>query len=574
LVTAQFDPPEVCLPAAKVSHWWSALPIFFIFLAVALILQVGSGAYEGAFAGEPDEAAHYVTALMIRDYVAQGFPSSPIEFAKEYYLRYPRVAFGLWPPLFHGFLALWMLLFGTSQLAVLPLFAILSATFAFLTFSLLERPAGRLLALIAGLVMVSLPAMQASASQTMLDLPLAIIVLLALKAFANYLETDRVRDAALFGILAAAALLTKYNALALALLPLFAIVFSGQYARLKRMSFWTPLAIVLLIAGPWYVLMYSFIAYAAEFGGVAPAPWATGWANFKILGGDLVPAGFLVFLLALAGLASGRLRLRTDSAESAFTTVSLAWVASAWTFHSLLYPLNDPRYFLPVVPSLLWLTCVYAKQVVGASSKAQLEPRHVVVAAMVLLIPHVLQFKLAEKSTGAFVTAIDRVLRQPLRTDSVVLVAADVLGESAAVAEAAMRAGEKRIVLARASKMLASSHLMGTGYRPFYRTPEAMMAGLDAMPASYVVVQDCPAEACPEHRTVLRNLISSEPRRFERIGSVPSQPPIHLYRLRGNEDRSVRKLTIDMGRVLGSAISLYGNDEQERARTVPERALP
>lgn len=32
---------------------------------------------------------------MIRDYIANGFPASPMKFAEEYYVHYPKVAFGM-----------------------------------------------------------------------------------------------------------------------------------------------------------------------------------------------------------------------------------------------------------------------------------------------------------------------------------------------------------------------------------------------------------------------------------------------------------------------------------------------
>jgi len=75
--------------------------VFLIILLVTLLLQWGSGAHSAALGAEPDEASHYVTGVMIRDYIARGLPGNPVTFAKDFYIHYPRVAFGLWPPLFH-----------------------------------------------------------------------------------------------------------------------------------------------------------------------------------------------------------------------------------------------------------------------------------------------------------------------------------------------------------------------------------------------------------------------------------------------------------------------------------------
>src|SRR5688572_12835379 len=72
-----------------------------MFLALALALQIVRGSYHDEFNGSPDEPAHFVTGLMVRDYVANGLPGSPMAFARDYYLHYPKVAFGQWPPILY-----------------------------------------------------------------------------------------------------------------------------------------------------------------------------------------------------------------------------------------------------------------------------------------------------------------------------------------------------------------------------------------------------------------------------------------------------------------------------------------
>jgi hypothetical protein len=44
----------------------------------ASLLQILAGAWTGEFSGYPDEAAHFTTGLMLRDYIAQGLPGNPI----------------------------------------------------------------------------------------------------------------------------------------------------------------------------------------------------------------------------------------------------------------------------------------------------------------------------------------------------------------------------------------------------------------------------------------------------------------------------------------------------------------
>src|SRR5215211_7034866 len=78
------------------------LLIALLLLALVIGLQMRAGANHAEFGGHPDEAAHYVTGLMLRDYVASGLPGNPMAYAKTYYDHYPKVAIGNWPPGFYA----------------------------------------------------------------------------------------------------------------------------------------------------------------------------------------------------------------------------------------------------------------------------------------------------------------------------------------------------------------------------------------------------------------------------------------------------------------------------------------
>ena len=75
--------PDAHTPRLAFCTKWSLL-LWLLLLALATALQCHNGAYSSEFAGHPDEAAHVVTSLMIRDYLVEGLPSleSPISFAR------------------------------------------------------------------------------------------------------------------------------------------------------------------------------------------------------------------------------------------------------------------------------------------------------------------------------------------------------------------------------------------------------------------------------------------------------------------------------------------------------------
>lgn len=102
--------------ASSVFLW---LGQFAAFLLCTMALQYQSGAWRAELSGYPDEPAHFVSGVLVRDYLAD-FPPRPIlPYAREFYIHYPKVAIGHWPPLFYGIEGIWFLLFGVSRFSAL-----------------------------------------------------------------------------------------------------------------------------------------------------------------------------------------------------------------------------------------------------------------------------------------------------------------------------------------------------------------------------------------------------------------------------------------------------------------------
>src|SRR5258705_5496858 len=91
---------------------------FALFVGVTVALQILGGAYQAEFGGYPDEPAHYVTSLMVRDYIAGMDYTDPMTFARNYYAHYPKVAIGHWPPFLYLIQGLWMLVLPTSRTSI------------------------------------------------------------------------------------------------------------------------------------------------------------------------------------------------------------------------------------------------------------------------------------------------------------------------------------------------------------------------------------------------------------------------------------------------------------------------
>ncbi len=116
-------------------------------MALVIGLQIYSRAYQSDFGATPDEPSHVVSSLMVRDYFVSHNIFHPWEFAKSYYLHYPKVAILHWPPLFHFAEALWMLPAGRSRLGLLSFQAVTIGALAIGIFLVLVVRAGYWIAL-------------------------------------------------------------------------------------------------------------------------------------------------------------------------------------------------------------------------------------------------------------------------------------------------------------------------------------------------------------------------------------------------------------------------------------------
>jgi hypothetical protein len=184
-----FQPPNVLRRMRAVSFLLVAAAI----LSVSVWLTFMAGGFRAELAGETDEPAHYITALMVRDYIAQGIPATPLEFAKNYYLHYPKVAIGHWPPFFYVLQAAWMLMFGVSRTAILSLMLLITALLAASLCMVIRRACGPILAGAATLLFVCAPLVQAYSGMVMADMLIAMISFWAILVWARYMDAPSCR---------------------------------------------------------------------------------------------------------------------------------------------------------------------------------------------------------------------------------------------------------------------------------------------------------------------------------------------------------------------------------------------
>ena len=494
-------------PAARSARWIGAAASAVVLLLLTLVLQWASGAYSCEFGGHPDEPAHFVTGLLVRDYVAAGAPPNPMRFAENYYLHYPKVAFGHWPPAFYIVQALWTLVFPVSRLSLMLLMAVLITVSGLLLQQAVAQEHGAVAGLVAACFLVSIPEVQLSADRVMAEAPVALFSLAALIWFARYLRTERWRDAAGFAAFSAAAILTKGVALALAAVPLVSVMATRRFSLLRKASFWMPAVAVAVICAPAYLLLpVSGVAYYSKAHGVVVSLGSV----FSLAPYLSRQMGLVAALLCGVGLFLWLWDAIHGSAAPGMPGVSGALVVGYVVIRVVVVAARDDRHVVMIAGPLIILA---ASGAAWAARRLRLfrwaTPAGLLLAAVAVFlatawrVPHKPYF-------GLDVVAAD-LLAASSSSPEVLLISSDSAGEGVFVSEVAMRESRPGRYVLRASKVLSRSYWSGRHYELLLRTSGAVAKYLDSVPVAAVVLSFRPGAVSMAHHALLHDALRANP---------------------------------------------------------------
>jgi len=479
-----------------------------LYAALALGLDLARGAHTSDLCAFEDEPAHAVTGLMARDWIVAGFPA-PMEYAEDYYLHYPKVAIGQWPPVFYTIQAAWTLVLGDSTFSLVGLMAAITGGVAALVFGLLRRELGAGGAAVAGLLLLLLPAVQAYGAMVMTEAPLTLLCTAAAIACGRFFDAGRVQDAILFGGLAGLAVLTKGSALGLAGVPLIALLLTGRWDRARRPAFWGSAVIVVLLAAPWYVRTLGF-TQSTWVGGASPNLGFSA-AALTFYGRELAHLGG--WGLLLSGVL-GAIVLLGGSGPRGRWAALIAWPPSLLLLHAVVPSSLDERHLVLLAPTLCAVACAglarLARNLGWTRGAGTWLP-------LVLLGVFLLErFELPRKHWLGVGAAARSIVAEPRFAESVLLICSDVAGEGAFVVAVAQadRPRPGHYVL-RASKTLSTSDWVGRDYRLRFATSEQVADWLEEVPVGLVAFDGAAREDQRlAHHDQLQRALSLRPERW------------------------------------------------------------
>lgn len=475
--------------------------------------------------GDPDEPAHAVTSLMVRDYLAGGFLQHPAAFARRYYEDFPKVAVGHYPPLYYLFGGLGLLAWPRPEM-LLVLQCFTAVAVAWVTWLSGRRMMNNDLAAgAAGLLTILLPLMLKIQEMAMADLLLALLVLLTARSWVRFLESPGVRPALAFGFLAAAAILTKGSGLMLGAVPVLSIVLLRRWSLLKDWRWWLAGVPVGLLAFPWMLLTAKITREGmveqgmVEYFREALPAYLHEWHHSH---------GLMLILLACMGLASFWVRCFRGKAVAPDEAVLLSTLAGGAAILLLVPAGITSRYLAPLVPFLALLAACGALLLI--ERLPLLRNWKGAVAALVLLAglfqPHQMFWP---KEVHGFSEAVSRILPDIAsatpQAQAHWLVSSDPRGEGGIIAEAAFRLAQRApspLRIHRASKDLSTSDWLGRGYRMADRTEAQMLARLDALGVGVVFLdQSMRGMHRLDHHDLLARSLASAPELWKSVASVP-----------------------------------------------------
>lgn len=487
-----------------------------MYFLIAANVQDLRGAFHSGMGAHNDEPAHVVTGVMASEYLANHAFTHPLRFAEDYYLHYPKVVMGHYPPVFYGIQALWMNVFGISGGSLIMLMSLMMALVAtMIAFSLLEE-CGGVGAGIMGLLFVVMPMVQEYGGMVMTEVPLAFFCTLALIQFGRFLDSESRGDAVLFGLWASVAIMTRGSALALGLVPPIALCLANRVRVLLRPAIWYAAGTVAVVCAPWYWVTLG-IATRTWAGGPSPS-WEYAMVGLPHHLNSMLKLGG-VSALVMASLGVVSLYARPTLQGKWFAL--MAFPPSLVAMHCIIPANTDERYMIPAAPALIMLVAVGAAAV--TKSRA-LGPSRLAKAAPWLLFVGLFlaeTFELPRKQVQGFASGVHAVMSIPALDDSVVLIASDGLGEGAFVAAAALAEPDPKRIILRASNVLCHDDFYGGNYQALYPTRPELEQRLREIPVGVIALDSSMrSENRAPHHAHLREVIDARPELWNLVVTV------------------------------------------------------
>jgi hypothetical protein len=467
---------------------------YLLAAAIGMIAMVSANAYLAGFSGA-DEPSHFLNGYFISSYLKGHLGVNPLAFATDYYIHYPKISIGHWPPAYYGMLGMFFLVIPVSYPWLFGLNVMVASLPAVGVAMALAHLSGRAVAVAGVVVYMMTPLVSEGQIMFMVDQPLAACLLAATAAWISYAQRQTWVRALGFAALAALAILVKGNGWVAVLIPAFHLALTNRWRLLVSIKLVVAAVLGALAVVPWYLVTAKIAADGFNYQAGFPYAWRALCANLDFLANNISLLGLA--LAAFAVVAEFRAR---ESNPARWNVVAglVALVLATLALQSIVPVDIVDRYMAPALPAVVVLALAGAWRVLNRSPGAarpiwRIAAGVVLVAAMIAPGALHLVQRLPKSDVGASAVA---ALIAPGTTPAITVVDGAAGYEGAMIAAAAVHDPQLRGYMVRSSKMMADSNFMGSSYSLKFAGNAGVLAELTRLGVQNVVLvraRDLPA---------------------------------------------------------------------------------
>lgn len=472
------------MPVGRLS-WKPDLLVFLLALVVLGMAMASLDALTSGLSGS-DEGSHFLNGYLIWSYLTESFGKNPLAYATDFYVHYPKISIGHWPPLYYVFLSAFFFVLPHAVFPFLVVNLLVGALPALLVSRVVRPLCGGAWAAAAAVAYVLMPVTVNNTSRLMLDQAVAGLCLLGALVWSAYAARPSLWRGLAYAAVAAAAILVKGNGWILAVFPLFHIALTGRWRLLANWRTYAAAAAAIVVVGAWTVVTYKIssdgfnYAWGFKFFSLAlPTFLLAIYKNLGLVGTAAAVAGIAACLTAPPGHP-----LREPG------KTGLALVLATLIFQSIVPVDLDERYVSPALPSLAAFMAIGAWAALRRWPALAQRSRPVLLLLLVVFsLPGLLHLQHRPKRYDLRMDLVATQIEK-LSAAAVVVVDGHAGAEGALASEVALRDTQRQDYVVRSSQLLAKSDFMGTRYALKVGTPEEVLGLLNDLGCGVVVVTE------------------------------------------------------------------------------------
>jgi putative flippase GtrA/4-amino-4-deoxy-L-arabinose transferase-like glycosyltransferase len=467
------------------SSWRIDTVVFFIALTVLAAAMVYLHALDSGLSGR-DEASHFLNGYLIWSYMTEALGQNPLTYATNFYIHYPKISIGHWPPLYYAFLSSFFFFVPQTPFPFMIINLVIGALPALLVARVIRQIAVWPWAFLAGITYVMIPITINNTAYLMVDQAIAGLCLLAALAWSAYVKQPSLWKGMAYAAVTAAAILVKGNGWVLAVFPIIHIVLTQNWRILLNWRTYAAAGAAIIVVGAWTLTTYKISSDGFNYSWGLDYFLLSAPTFLAALYTNLGPLGSLAGLIGIVGCIAAK--HRPEIREIGLTCLSL--VLATVLFHSIVPVDLEPRYMSSAYPPLV-IFMTLGVWMISSQFKRLSVSVLIPISLVVFSIPGLLFLR---DRPPRFDMRMDQVAAQITAQQGGMVVVVDGHSgtEGALTAEVALRDNTRQSYVVRSSKLLAKSDFMGKHYQLRVNTPEAVLGLLEDISSTAVVMAEGP----------------------------------------------------------------------------------